>query len=129
MPTVKILFIIFSALAVAFLLHRLVYSQKKINLAWPLLVFGGIFILLYAVNPQNRIYSFHGFLHTGIVYQILEGGLPPTNVLLAGEKLLYPWGYEFVCAQIVRIFNITPFYTFALVNIVSLLLVEQRCGL
>lgn len=117
----KIVFLILAGAAVCFLLHRLVYGRKKTNLIWALLVFTGILVLVYKLNPNNRIYSYHGFMHAGIVYQILNGEIPPSNAVMAGTKLTYPWGYEYIAAGITDIFDITPFYTFAIINIISLL--------
>ncbi|MHC4457022.1 MAG: hypothetical protein ACYS0I_08005 [Planctomycetota bacterium] len=55
-----------------------------------------------------------------MVYKILDGEIPPSNALMAGKKLPYPWGYEYIAAKITDIFNITPFYSFAIINIISL---------
>ncbi len=81
-----------------------------------------IFAAVYLLNPNNRIVSIHGFMHTGIVYQILHGGLPPTNPLLAGEPLLYPWGHHFLAAILCQVFRISPAWSFAFLNILSLTL-------
>lgn len=49
-----------------------------------------VFIFLW--TPNNRIISAHGLWHTSIVYQIMNGNIPPGHPYLAGEPLLYPWG-------------------------------------
>jgi hypothetical protein len=79
-----------------------------------------VFAAVYLLNPYERIVSTHGFLHTGIVYQILNGGLPPTNPLLAGEPLLYPWGHHGLVALACSALHITPAWSFALINLISL---------
>lgn len=79
-------------------------------------------IVVYLLNPNHRIYSFHGFLHAGTVYQILENGLPPSNPLFAGEPLLYPWGFHTVVAGCVALFHVSPPWAFAAVNLISLAL-------
>ena len=86
-----------------------------------LAVFGVFFFAAVLwLNPHERIVGTHGFLHSGIVIQILNGPLPPTNPLLAGEPLLYPWGYHFFIAQLCRVLQITPGWSFALLNPLSL---------
>jgi hypothetical protein len=74
----------------------------------------------YLINPDVRLVSVHGLIHTGIVYQILNGGLPPDNPWLAGQPLRYPWGFHACVAAICRTFQITPAWSFALINLVSL---------
>ncbi|MFC1852553.1 hypothetical protein ACFL27_20340 [candidate division CSSED10-310 bacterium] len=90
-----------------------------------LLLLLGIYpvILVYVLNPKWRFFSYHGLLHTSIHYQLLHWHLPPTMPFLAGEPLYYSWGYEFFSVLIASIFNLAPSYCFALINIVSLLLV------
>jgi hypothetical protein len=117
----KMVFLVLAAVAVCFLLGKITFSPNKTNLVWAILIFTAILAFVYKLNPNLRVYSHHGFLHTSIVYQLLNGRIPPTNPLLAGQTLLYPWGYELIVAAISRMCNITPFYTFAVMNIVSLL--------
>lgn len=81
-----------------------------------------IVVAAYLINPDIRIVSVHGFIHTGIVYQILNGGLPPDNPLLAGQPLQYPWGFHVFAAATSRAFHISPAWSFALINWVSLVL-------
>ncbi len=50
-------------------------------------------LVVYIANPENRIFSYHGFLHLSIVNLILEDGLPPANPVLAGETLRYQWWF------------------------------------
>jgi len=116
----KIAFLILACAAVCFLLHRLVFSQKKTSLLWFVLIFVSIIVFIYKLNPNSRIYSYHGFLHAAMVYKILNGEIPPSNALVAGKNLSYPWGYEYITARITDIFNITPFYAFAIISIISL---------
>ena len=80
------------------------------------------FLAVYLWNPLNRIYSFHGFMHISIVYQILNGFIPPDSPLLAGNPLLYPWGHHLVTAGMVQVLRISPATAFALGNLFALLL-------
>jgi hypothetical protein len=72
------------------------------------------------LKDDVRVYSFHGFLHTAIVYRILEGGVPPTDPLLGGEPLLYPWAHHLVAAGMVRLLGLSPATAFALLNLAAL---------
>ena len=53
--------------------------------AWLLLLAALPLVLLYLWNPNFRVYSYHGLLHSSVVYQILNGFVPPDCSLLAGE--------------------------------------------
>ena len=79
-------------------------------------------ILIYAVNPKWRFFSAHGLMHTAIVYQIGNGTITPNNPFLGGEPLYYNWGYHSLAALLTRVLNLAPSYSFALINIISLVL-------
>ncbi len=74
----------------------------------------------YALSPEHRVYSYHGFLHLSIVYQILEGGLPPANPILAGEALRYMWGPHALVAWLAAALEVSPAWLFALQNLLAL---------
>ena len=120
---IRILFVLFSLGSFLYLLYLLVFSVGKVSLFWLLLFFTTVCILLYALNPNHRVYSYHGFYRVGIAYQILNGFIPPRDFLFAGEVLRAPWGYPFLIACITRIFRISPFYSCAVINLISLNLV------
>ena len=80
-------------------------------------------ILVYTLNPDFRVYSFHSFMHGGIVYQILNGNLPPPDPLVAGQPVHYPWGFHLLAAGLSGLLRVSPFISMALLNIVSLFLV------
>ncbi|MCD6393336.1 MAG: hypothetical protein J7M40_07490 [Planctomycetes bacterium] len=107
----------------AVVLYRLVFSEKAFNVIW--LVFFGmaILVMMYFLNPNFRVYSKHGLFRCSIVYQILNGSVPPGDPYFAGYPAHYPWGTPWLVAMLSRIFNITPFYSYAAVNVVSLGLV------
>ena len=71
---------------------------------------------IYFVNPDHRVYSFHGFWHHAITYSILNLGVPPPDPLAAGQPLLYPWGMHLVAAATSRTFGISPPMSFAILN-------------
>jgi len=77
-------------------------------------------VTLYIVHPNFRIYSFHGFLHTGIVYSILNSGIPPENACFAGYGVNYYWPYHTFIATLISVLHLSPAWVFALVNICCL---------
>lgn len=79
-------------------------------------------VFIYLWSPNNRIVSDHGFWHTSIVYQIMNGNIPPNNPLLAGKPLIYPWATHLVVAALSNFFQISPPITFALINLSALLM-------
>ncbi|MBW1854084.1 MAG: hypothetical protein JRJ00_05290 [Deltaproteobacteria bacterium] len=97
-----------------------IFSKKKIQKIWPMLLGISPLIMIYALNSNLRIYSFHGFMHTGVVYQLLNGNIPPFNPVLGGQVMHYPWGWHCLAAFFTQLLTITPFYSFALINIVLL---------
>lgn len=78
-------------------------------------------LIIYIMNPVWRLFSNHGLLHSSFHFQIRSGNIPPPMVFLAGEPMHYNWGYECISAFVSRVLNLTPSYSFALINIVSLL--------
>ncbi len=78
------------------------------------------FALVYAASPDNRVYSIHGIVHTGMVYRAANGDLPPDNPYFAGEPIQYPWLFHVLVAWIAEALNIPPSWVFAGVNLASL---------
>ena len=117
------LFLLVVILFTASILHKAVSSQRRLRLAEPICL--GLFTLvfIYAVNANHRVYAYHGFFRAGIVYQILNGYIPPLDPLFAGETVHSPWGNELLVACVSRLFHITPPYSFAILNVVCLVLV------
>jgi hypothetical protein len=109
---------IFAAVSLALLLAYL--YGREIRTIWLVLWGMSPVILVYALNPGFRVYSFHSFMHGGIVYQIMNGNIPPPDPLVAGYPVHYPWGAHLVAAGISSAFRITPFYSLAIMNVLSL---------
>lgn len=101
------------------ILTPLIFSKKVLKPIW--IIIWGVFLIsgIYWLNPDNRIFSFHGFMHSGIVYEIMHGNIPPQNPLFGGQPLLWPWGHHFLAAMISRSFNISPPWAFAAINVLS----------
>lgn len=114
---------LFILAAGSLVLLYIVVSRRRIAKIW--LILWGIspVVAVYILNPDFRVYSFHSFMHGGIVYQILNGNIPPFDPLVAGYSARYPWGPHLVAAAITWLLGISPFYSMALMNVVSLCVV------
>lgn len=115
--------VIYAFFACSLVLLSLILLGRKIPWIWLLLWGLSPVILVYALNPDFRVYSFHSFMHGGIVYQILNGKIPPPDPLVAGQATHYPWGFHMLAAGLSRLLRVSPFISMALLNIISLLLV------
>ena len=108
----------------AVLLAALALGVVMAALRWQLHGFwlallAGLPLVLLLLDTEFRIYSFHGFVHTSYVYRLMEGGLPPTDPLLAGEPLRYAWGLHALVAAASHVLRLTPPTCFALFNVIS----------
>lgn len=120
---VRMLFLLFCAGSIVYLLYLLVFTERKVSLFWIILLFSSIYILLCVFNPNSRVYSYHGLYRAGTVYQILNGFIPPPDHLFAGEPLRAPWGYHFLVACVTQLVNISPFYSATVINVICLIMV------
>ena len=109
------------ALSIAFL-WALKIKNHKLGI-WIFLLLGLLpVVFIYIRHPDFRVYDWHGFFHASIVYQIVNGSIPPNNPILAGEPLLYPWGSHLLVAGIVSLLHLSPPTVFALLNLCFLAL-------
>lgn len=89
--------------------------------SWSYLLFGMLPVSLPLwLSSTLRVYGYHSFMQAGIVYEILNGHIPPHDPLFAGGHLLYPWGYAFLVAGVSRLFNISPFYSTTILSTIAL---------
>jgi hypothetical protein len=87
---------------------------------WIALLLACLPVAAILCKDDLRIFSWHGFQHTGIVYRILAGDIPPTNPFFAGEPSHYPWGHHAVIAALVRVLDASPPTVYALTNVAML---------
>lgn len=67
--------------------------------------------------------SAHGFHHSSIITQMMNGIFPPENPGLGGEKINYQWGYHaFIAINAVHL-DLTPLRVMNIFNIISLFLI------
>jgi hypothetical protein len=78
-------------------------------------------VAIYVSNPHNRIFSYHGLCHGAVAYQVANNVIPPSHPYLGGYPMRYHWGYHFLAGTLTRLFEITPFHAFAVINTISLL--------
>ena len=113
-----------SAIILSAILVILLFSAIKLKASnWQLLLLGLLpTFLTYLWNADARVYSAHGFMHTSIVYQIMNGYIPPNSPILAGEPLQYPWAHHLIVAIMTCGLRISPPTAFAAINVCVLLL-------
>ncbi len=116
----RLILIVSVCFGLAAILYRLVFSEGELRPIWVILACMSLIATFYVLNPHNRVYSVHGFFHASMVYQILNGCVPPSDPLFAGYPLHYPWAYAFLVAQVSRMFDISPFYVYSIVHVLAL---------
>jgi hypothetical protein len=67
--------------AAVFLLLYTILLGRKLSSLWLILAGIAPVVIVHVVNPSFRVWSFHSLLHGGIVYQILNGNLPPPRTV------------------------------------------------
>ena len=116
------------ALAVVFLVMLRLEAPR-----WTYLVLGTVAPAVpLLMSPALRVYGYHGFVQAGIVYQLLQGNIPPTSPLLAGQPGTYPWAQPLLLAGISKILGISPFWAaflVAMASLAALLVLTYRLGL
>ncbi len=98
------------------------FLDKKVPL-WVWMTLPAIpIIYIFLSWPTNaRILSFeHGFLHGNIIYQIVNGQIPPSNPFLAHDPVKYMWGYHFIVALLTVLTFLSPFKIFAGLQLMSI---------
>jgi hypothetical protein len=55
-------------------------------------------VALILINLKFVIVGWHEFMHASIVFNIINEGVPPEDVLLAGHPLKYPWIHHYIVA-------------------------------
>lgn len=89
--------------------------RRPSGAAWAALALCATVAAGTALSPAFRA-SYHGLLHSSIVYEILRGGIPPENPYFAGEPLHYYWGFHLIAALLVEALDIDPLAAFALLR-------------
>ncbi len=105
-----------AACAAAFMLLLRARTSKWVFLILALLAVASV----YAVNPTYRIASVHGFYHSSIVYQMLNGKIPPQDPLAGDATLSYPWAAHAVVAGLVWTTGLPVSWAFAFLNLAAL---------
>jgi hypothetical protein len=89
---------------------------------WLLLLLACLPVAAILCKDDVRIFSYHGFMHTSVVYSILAGGLPPTDPFLAGDATRYAWAQHALVAGLSRGLDLAPTTVFGLLNVLLLAL-------
>jgi len=106
------------------LLAAATLAVLMLSLRWQLpgswlAVLAGLPLVVLLLDAEFRIYSFHGFVHTSVVYRLMAGELPPSDPLLAGEPLLYAWALHALMAGAASAARLTPPTCFAIFNVIT----------
>jgi hypothetical protein len=107
----------------ATLLVVMIVWDKRVSRAWFVILATAPVAIAYVANPVLRLRSYHSLMHAGIVYQILNGNIPPAAPLVGGYPLKYPWGPHLLVAGMSRVFDVSPLTSFAFLNVAAILLV------
>lgn len=75
------------------------------------------------VISERIVISAHGFHHTTLSTQILNGIFPPENPGMGGTSLSYHWGYHAFVAVLSSPTAFPPLQVMALLNVISLLFI------
>ena len=105
------------------LLFLMIVWERRISRAWFVILATAPVAIAYVANPVLRLRSYHSLMHAGIVYQILNGNIPPAAPLVGGYPLKYPWGSHLLVAGMSKAFDVSPLTSFAFLNVAAILLV------
>lgn len=79
-------------------------------------------LVAYPLATSNRVRtSIHGMLHSAILFEALEGGVPPSNPFFAGQPLRYYWTWHLAVAAPVELAGADPTVVFAAGNVAACL--------
>lgn len=95
---------------------------RKERPMWLMLLLLLVPMILAYTDVKLRTISFHGLMHTSIVYELDQRGAPPENPLLAGEPLYYPYGHHYLISKLIRVIPVAPGLLFVFSNLLGLLL-------
>lgn len=93
-------------------------AARPVYLLLALLLLPLLAIILFGSAWQ--LVGYHEFFHASIVHNIVNGFVPPEDVLLAGYPLQYPWAHHYLVGLLSRLLHLSPTRVFALVNLVAL---------
>ncbi|MGB2693335.1 MAG: hypothetical protein WBB48_11900 [Thermodesulfobacteriota bacterium] len=93
--------------------------KDLILMSLPYLIFVPVVIASF-IYTKVQIGS-HGGFHVGYVYQILQGIIPPENVVLPGYEANIYWLYHALIAAIVNISNISAPLVSTILNLFALI--------
>lgn len=131
-PVRYILFIIYTIIAFAILGYIITHYKRlpslKIEFTSGEIIYLKIILiitLLFSIPliSERVVISAHGFHHSIIATQILNGLFPPENPGLGGIPLGYYWGYHALIAVFSSSVEFHPLQVIALLNIISLFLI------
>jgi len=91
---------------------------SRAALLWALVA--GVIIVIPPLAHEWARVKGDGWTHAGIVYQILERGVPPEDPRWAGQIMNYVWFYNFFIALLTGVRHSDPFTFMVLLNVCDL---------
>ena len=102
------------------------WQLRALSSAWlvalPVAGFWMALILAIHRNSPRTLVSFHGLLHAAIAGQFLgsaSASFPPENPFYAGEPVAYYWFFQYLAAQITRVFGLNIFYSLEAIVLIA----------
>lgn len=104
------------------------FRHSRPELDWRRMIVGGSLFLSVAAcvaipwiwAPEFRQFSWHGLLHTDIIYAFARGDLLPQESELAGVVLAYPWMGHLFWSVLAWTADLSPTIIYVLSNLVLL---------
>lgn len=99
---------------------RIEIKKEELLFSFFALVIILLVILPFLSGPDRLLYSAHGFHHSFLVTQIMNGIFPPENPGLGGTPIGYYWGFHALIAALTVKTNFQQIQIMFLLNIISL---------
>ncbi len=81
-----------------------------------------VVITLWPMFESKRVRaSIHGFLHSSLMYSVIDHGVPPENPFFADHPVRYYWSWHAGTAASCALGDVTPITAFAATNVAALL--------
>jgi len=123
-----IFYILYGIIGFSILLHKVKYTKfppfsvklSDREIRFVIIAFLITLIFSIPVLSERVSISAHGFHHSTIATQILNGIFPPENPGLGGTALSYHWGYHAFVAALSSPTSLPPLLVMTLLNVMSL---------
>src|SRR4028118_1267090 len=98
---IKLAISIITSVVATLIFAKCLPLRKSIYILLALLILPVVALIF--INPKFAVVGWHEFMHASIVFNIMNGLVPPEDVLLAGYPLKYPWAHHYLVALLCQI--------------------------